>query len=390
MYTRIIKSQLEYWLKTDKVLILYGARQVGKTTLAKEIAANYDSNYTYIDCEDFGVQDILNSGSIEKLKRFVMGVKIIIFDEAQKVENIGIALKLLHDHVPELKIIATGSSSFELANKVSEPLTGRNIKFTLYPLSLGEIGQKENMFSISNQLDIYLCYGSYPGVMGQPDNISQALLRTLAVDYIYRDIFDLVEVRKPVIFRDLMKTLAYLIGQTVTYSDIAKKINTDKTTVERYIDLLEKSFIIKILRPLHRSHIREIIHPFKVYFYDLGIRNAIISEFKPINQRDGFEVGALWENFCIIERIKKNEYGNPEKEDEKFGIFKQYYFWRTKESTPKEYDLIEEKDGKFDVFEMKRSEKKEGTVKKYNVFFETYPKSELNVIHGGNWDEWLV
>jgi uncharacterized protein len=390
MYKRILKSQIEHWLKTDMVLILYGARQVGKTTLARVIAKEYDENYFYVDCEDFTYQEILNSRSIETLKRFIGTAKLVLFDEAQKVQHIGVALKLIHDHIPTVKVIATGSSSFELANKVSEPLTGRNMKFQLYPLSVGELAQNQNLFALSSQLGDILRFGTYPNVVNQGGNEAQAVLKTLANDYLYRDALELADVRKPVVFKNLARTLAYLIGQTVNYSDIAKKVGTDRDTVERYMDILEKSFIIKILRPLHRSHIREILHPFKVYFYDLGVRNSLIGEFKPITQRDDREVGALWENFCVIERIKKNEYGNPNSQYELLGVPKQYYFWRTKESSPKEYDLIEEFNNHFDVFEMKWSAKKEDGVKKYEVFFESYPHSQLNIIHNQNWWNWLM
>lgn len=390
MYNRILQTQIEYWLNSDMVLILYGARQVGKTTLAKKIAYKYDKDYFYVDCEDFTYQSVLNSGSIEQIKTFVGSKKTIVFDEAQKVQHIGIALKLIHDHFPEIKVIATGSSSFDLANKISEPLTGRNIKFHLYSLSLKELAQQENVFNIGSKLLNILRFGTYPKIVGLSDDDSVNVLKALSTDYVYRDIKELIEIRKPQQFKDLLRTLAFLIGQTVTYNDIAKKIGSDRETVERYIDILEKAFIIKILRPLHRSHIREVLHPFKLYFYDLGIRNALIGNYTPITSRDSREVGVLWENLCVIERFKLNEYGNPEDDKLKLGLHKNYYFWRTKEASPKEYDLIEELDSKFQVFEMKWSSNKENSVKRYNVFFETYPNSELNVIHNENWWKWLI
>jgi uncharacterized protein len=390
MYSRIIKSKIEYWLKEHMVLIVYGARQVGKTTLVKEIAAQFDPNYKYFDCENFEIQEILNSRILSRLENFVGDAKLIVFDEAQKVQHIGVALKLIHDHIPTVKIIATGSSSFELANKISEPLTGRNIKFELYPLSMKELGTKKDYVDMLSQFRRTLQYGSYPAIVDSDNDKSNEKLKNLANDYLYQDIINIGHLRNPLLLRKVVKSLAILIGQTITATSIANLAGTDRATVERYIDLLEKSFIIKVLRPLHRSHSREIMFPFKVYFYDLGIRNAILGEFKPIEQRDDTEVGALWENFCVIERIKKNEYGNPEVEGENYGINKLYYFWRTKEPVPKEYDLIEERNGFMDVFEMKWNARKAQGVKNYAVFFETYPNSKLYIIHNDNWMTWLM
>jgi uncharacterized protein len=390
MYIRLIKKKIEYWMTKHYVIIVYGARQVGKTTLVKEIAVNYDPNYMYFDCEDYRIQEILNSRSIDKLKSFVGDSKLIVFDEAQKVQHIGVALKLIHDHIPTVKVIATGSSSFELANNVSEPLTGRNMQFELYPLSMKEISSKKDYLGMLNQSENTLRFGSYPQIIDYSDKDSEDSLKKLVKDYLYRDIVEIGQIRNPMLLNNLVLTLAYSIGQTTTSTAIAKRVGTDRETIERYLNLLEKSFIIKILRPLHRSHVREIMYPFKVYFYDLGIRNAILEDFKSVTIREDIEKGALWENFCVIERIKKNEYGDPDKEDEKFGINKHYYFWRTKESSPKEYDLIEERNGFMDVFEFKWNKKKAQGVKNYAVFFETYPNSKLYIIHNDNWMTWLM
>ena len=392
MYQRILQNQIEYWLgfEKNKVLILYGARQVGKTTLVRKVAQKLDSDYLYLDCEDSVYKGVLNSRSIEQLRLMIGNRKLLVIDEGQEVEHIGVTLKLIHDHFPNVRVIVTGSSSFELISKLSEPLTGRNIKLLLYPISLKELAGLENMFALSAKLPNILRFGLYPDVINLGEREAGRLLKNIARDYVFRDINKFVEIRRPSLFEDLLVTLAHSIGRTVTYNDIANKINSDRETVERYISILEKSFIIKRLRPLHRSHVREIMHPFKIYFYDLGIRNAIIEDFKPLSLRDGNEIGALWENFCIVERIKLNEYGDFKDEIKKYGIDKQYYFWRTKESSPKEYDLIEDYNGEFEVFEMKWSQKKESQVKKYPIFFETYPKSKLNVIHNENWWQFLV
>ena len=377
MYTRELKKEIQKWLEEDNVIIVYGARQVGKTTLVKEIATELDSNPLYIDCEEVLTQDILNTRNLQDYKTLIQDYKVVIFDEAQKVKHIGASLKLMHDHIKGVKLIATGSSSFELANKLSEPLTGRNYTYTLYPLSLKELSQKENMFALSSSLSTILRYGTYPKVFGSGDQKAQKDLKVLANDYIYRDTFEIEGgIRKPVLYKALVRQLATLVGQETTLQELSQKLNADRETIERYLDILEKSFIVKILRPLQQNKAREIMYPFKIYFYDLGVRNGVLNEFREIVLRDSREVGALWENFCVMERIKKNEYA---------GISKNYYFWRTKDQPIKEYDLVEEKDGHYEVYEMKWSQKKESQVKKYPIFFETYPKSKLSVIHNENW-----
>jgi uncharacterized protein len=396
MYSRSIKPQIQHWMNQHLVIIIYGPRQVGKTTLAKEIAKEYDDNYLYIDCEDYTFHEALNSRKLDQLKKIVGDNKLVVFDEAQRVKYIGASLKLLHDHLPDLKIIATGSSSFELANKVSEPLTGRNIKFELYPLAPKEIQGTDSIITLESKLQNLLRFGSYPKVLELGERESEIFLKTISSDYLYRDVLELGNVKKPMEFRNMVRTIAYLIGQLTTAHEIAKKIGTDRQTVERYLDLLEKAFIIKILRPLHRSHVREILHPFKIYFWDLGVRNSVIDDFKPIGMRDERDVGAIWENYCIIERIKKNLYGNNSNSggennpDYILGINKSYHFWRTNEPSPKEYDLIEERDGQFQVFEIKWAKSKAEKVKTYPVFFDTYKNSTLEVIHSENWTDWLV
>jgi uncharacterized protein len=380
MYQRLLQTQINNWLMDHKVIILYGARQVGKTTLAKQIAQNLDIDFLYCDCESMEIQNVLNSRSIETIKLLLRDKQTVIFDEAQKVQYIGVALKLIHDHLPNIKVIATGSSSFELANKVSEPLTGRNLKFHLYPLSLEELGQKESVITLSTKLDNFMRFGLYPEVVDLLEQKAIKYLKTISSDYLYKDALELGWIQKPIIYKNLLRNLAFLVSKETTINELASKIGADRETVERYLDLLQKTFVIYILRPLHRLHHKEVQYPFKVYFYDLGIRNAIIEDFRPIQSRDSNEIGSLWENLCIIERLKKNEYT---------GDSKLSYFWRTRDNSPKEYDLIEESNGTMQVFEIKNSGTKADTVKAYPVFFETYPNSSLQVIHRQNWWQWL-
>jgi uncharacterized protein len=381
MYQRTLKTQINKWLSDHKVIIIYGARQVGKTTLAKEIALSLDETYLYCDCESMEIQDVLNSRSIETIKLLLRDKKTVIFDEAQKVQYIGIALKLIHDHLPDIKVIATGSSSFELANKISEPLTGRNLKFQLYPLSLKELEQKENVFALSAKLGSFMRFGLYPEIVNLSEEKAIKYLKTISSDYLYKDALELGWIQKPIIYKNLLRTLAFLVTKETTINELSSKIGADRETIERYLNLLEKTFVIYILRPLHRQHHKEIAYPFKVYFYDLGIRNAIIENFTSVESRDSSEIGSLWENLCIIERLKKNEYE---------GISKLSYFWRTRDNSPKEYDLVEEYNGAMEIFEIKNSSTKQHTVKTYPSFFEAYPNSTLQVIHKENWWQWLI
>jgi uncharacterized protein len=375
MYIRSLFQEIKPFLFTNQVIILYGARQVGKTTLAKEIAEKSGEKVLFIDCDRRENQEVLSSQSGVLLEKLVGDNKIVILDEAQKVLNIGINIKILHTTFPNVQFIATGSSSFDLANKINEPLTGRNIKFTVYPLSIQELTQKYQPMEVNSIVKKILQFGLYPGVFDLPDNIAEVKLNALSGDYLFRDALEFEEIRKSSTLLKLLKYLAVHIGSEFSYNELGSEIGMSRLTVEKYLDLLEQCFIIFRLKTLKRSISKELSNPFKVYFWDIGIRNSIIQQYSEVENRS--DVGALWENFCIVERIKKNQNAL---------INCNYYFWRTRDK--KEYDFIEERNGKFLVLECKWSEKKK--LKIYDEFIKSYPGSTINLINRENWWEFLV
>lgn len=379
--TRKLQTNIAKWLFKGQVIIIYGARQVGKTTLARKIASDFvdkngldESCVLYFDCDLIENQELFSSQSKVLFENIVANKKIIIIDEAQRVPNIGINLKILHTHFPDLQIIATGSSSFDLANKINEPLTGRNIQFDLYPLSLGEIGQKYNILEIGSLFNDIFRFGLYPGVFGEPNDIAQQKLTNLSSNYLYKDLLMLEDIQKSSVLIKMLQYLAIHIGSEFSYTELGQELGINKITAEKYLDLLEKCFVIYKLKPLKRSITKEITHPFKVYFWDLGIRNSLIQQFNNLDVRG--DIGGLWENFCITERIKQNSYSN---------LNKNYYFWRTKDG--KEFDFVEESNGQFEVFEFKWSETKSAKV--HQEFFDTYPNSTLRTINRKNWYEFI-
>jgi uncharacterized protein len=382
MINRSIESEMAKWLHTHHSFTIYGARQVGKTTLVKKFAEKSGLNYKYVDCDKLQNREKLEVEDDIKLRDFIGDVDLLILDEAQRVKNIGLNMKIIHDHIPNVKVIATGSSALDLASEIKEPMTGRDFDFYLYPLSLSELSQQYQLYELTYRVEELLLYGSYPVVIQSVSNdIKERELYSLASNYLYKDILELDLIKKTTLLVDLLRVLAFSIGSEVTNYSLAAKLSTKSETIEKYIDLLEQCFIIKKIRPFNRKVTSEIKHPYKIYFWDLGIRNALLEDFKPLGLRDDRTIGGLWENFCVIERIKKmkNE-----------GKRARHYFWRTADSISKEYDLIEEVNGELTVFEVKWGAAGEKKVKKYPIFFEAYPGSELHVITKENFLDWLV
>lgn len=359
----------------NKAIILLGARQVGKTTLLKHITNNLRDDVLYLNCDEPQTVVALTNRNIKELKMLIGTNRVMIIDEAQKVDNIGLTIKIVVDNFPDVQVIATGSSAFELRNRLNEPLTGRKFEYLMFPISTSEIYKSEGYINVQNLLETRLIYGSYPDILSNVGN-SQELLRTLADSYLYKDILASDNLRRPEILDRLLKALAFQIGSEVSYNEIAQTIGSDAKTVERYIDLLEKCFIIFRLNGLSRNLRNELKKSKKVFFYDNGIRNAVIQQFAPVQMRN--DMGALWENFFISERIKRNHY---------LQNYCNTYFWRTK--TQQEIDYIEESDGEMTIFEMKWNAKK-GRTPFPDAFLQSYPVKDSVVVTPENYLDYLL
>ncbi len=375
MIKRTIQAKIEQWFFKQKVIIIYGARQIGKTTLVKQIAADYGQDFLYMDCDLISNRELLQIQEVQQLKSSIGQYKLLIIDEAQRVQDIGLTLKILHDHFPDLQIIATGSSSFDLSNKISEPLTGRAITFMLYPISVAELNQQYNKLELHARLEIMLRYGLYPEIVDKPESEARELLAMLSGNYLYKDVLEFEQIKKSNLLIKLLQLLALQLGSQVSYHELAVTLGVNQNTIRRYIDLLEKSFIIFRLTSFKRNLRAELGKSFKVYFYDLGIRNSLINNFNHLDLRT--DTGGIWENFCIVERLKLNN--NKRR-------FANSYFWRTYDQ--KELDYIEERDGLLHAFEFKWNPK--AKVKKVKQFFEAYPNSAFTVVNRDNFLQELL
>lgn len=343
MINRILAERIHQDLSQNKAIIVLGARQVGKTTLLNKICENQDK-LLVLNGDEPDVRELLSNVSSTQLKNLFGDAKTIIIDEAQLIPDIGISLKLITDYIKDVRLFVSGSSSLDLANKINEPLTGRKFEYFLYPISFKEMVNHHGLLAEKRFLPTRLIYGYYPEVVtSQGKEIT--LLKNLAGSYLYKDILSFGEVKKPIILDKLLKALALQIGSEVSYNELANTIGADKETIERYIDLLEKAFIVFRLNALSRNVRNEIKKGKKVYFYDNGIRNALIGNYQPIELRS--DKGALWENFIISERIKHQSYN---------GFYGHSYFWRTTQQ--QEIDFVEEIDGKLSAYEFKFNPKK--------------------------------
>jgi len=365
---RIIQKRIKKFLFKGKTIIIYGARQVGKTTLVKSIQKEYVKNSAYFNCDEPDVRAALMDKTSTEIKNFFGNRKLIILDEAQREKNIGLTLKLMVDNFPSTQIIATGSSSFDLSNKIAESLTGRKYEFHLYPFSLTELNDKFSDLEINRLMGKMMIFGMYPVVaLLSGDEEKGRELKELAKSYLYKDALQYQNIKNPEILEKLLQALALQIGNEVSYNELAGFLNIDKNTVANYIRILEQAFIIFRLNPFSRNSRNELKKMRKIYFYDVGIRNAIINNFNPLNLRQ--DVGALWENFMISERLKRNNTGENIKS----------YFWRTKQG--QEIDYLEEFAGKISGFELKWKQNKWRAPK---IFLEIYPKSSTLLINQNN------
>lgn len=366
VYDEIIKN-----LFKNKVIIIYGARQVGKTTLIKKIKEFADSKYktAYFNCDEPDIRQAFTDKTSTELKNFIGDNNLVIIDEAQRVKNIGLTLKLLNDNYKDVQIIATVSSSFELSNKIAEPLTGRKIEFKLYTFSLQELSKNLSNIEIQRSLNDFLIYGMYPDIIVNKNDRKNSLL-SLATSYSYKDILQFEGIRISAVLEKLLQLLALQVGSEVSYSELATSLGIDKNTVTKYIDILEKAFIVFSLTSFSRNLRNELKKSKKVYFWDLGIRNALINNFIPLELRTDKEKGSLFENFIIVEKIKYNANNL---------IYPNYYFWRTQSN--KEIDFLQEIDGKIDAFEIKYSKDK---ISEPKIFKESYQNSTFTLINKSN------
>ncbi|HVU57013.1 MAG TPA: ATP-binding protein [Puia sp.] len=374
MVKRALENILKGKIDHKKVIIILGPRQVGKTTLITKLASELTSDYLYISGDDPAERLIWTNPSRAFVDNYIGNHKVIVIDEAQRLENIGISAKMIIDAKKEVQLFLSGSSSLEIANKMNEPLTGRKWEYRLFPFSWGEVSENFSFAKTLPLLDNFLVTGMYPEVINDPGN-AREVLANLVGSYLYKDILELGGIRRPEILLKLLQALAWQVGNEVSYNELAQTVGADKATISEYIDLLEKTFVIFRLTPFARNLRNEISTTRKIYFYDNGVRNTIINNFAPVQQRD--DIGALWENFIISERKKQLAYG---------GFYGNTYFWRNTQQA--EIDYLEEQDGKISAYELKWNPK--AKVRFPKAFIGEYNPPTTQVIHQENYWEWLA
>lgn len=372
-----IKRQIQQTIENDgfkgKVIVLLGARQVGKSTLIKLLKFNEAKQVLWLDGENADIQLLFQNPNSQRLKQIAGNAEVVVIDEAQKINEIGSILKLFADYHKNIQVIASGSSAFELKNQLSEPLTGRKFEHHLFPISFLEMVQHTNLIEEIRNIPIRLVYGYYPEIVTTKEN-PERVLRFLSDSYLYKDVFLFGGIKKPEKMLELLKLLAWQIGSEINYNELSKNLKIDNQTIESYIHLLEMSFVIYKLPSYHTNHRNELKKSKKIYFNDLGIRNALINDFRPIEIRN--DNGALFENFIINELKKQNEYQQ---------VYANFYFWRNTEQ--KEIDLIIEKNNMLHAFEFKWN-----PIKKVNLtksFSSLYTNHTFQVIHRDNFFEYL-
>jgi uncharacterized protein len=374
MIKRAIK--LENLIKKGKVLIIYGARRVGKTTILEDFLSGTNLKFNYVSGDNIRIQQVLSSQDFTLIKDFAAGYELIAIDEAQYIPNIGMGLKIMVDQFPDLYIVATGSSSFDLSQQTGEPLTGRKRTIILYPFSQMELSDLYNRFELKEKLEEFLIFGCYPEVVTvKSKKEKKEIITELVNSYLLKDVFALEKIKGTRQLLDLLKLLSFQVSNEVSLNELASQVRLDIKTVSRYLDILEKGFVIKSIGGFSRNLRKEIVSKSKYYFLDCGIRNGIINQFNLLKDRD--DRGRLFENFLIMERIKRNNY---------LHNFASYYFWRTYDQ--KEIDFVEESEGKLFAFEFKWLETKR--IKAPNDWTKNYPDSVFNIIDSNNYFEFIL
>lgn len=373
MIKRFVEKIITKRIADKKAIILLGPRQSGKTTLINQLSENLAMKKLIWNGDDADIRAMLEKATTTRLKNFIGKHKLLIIDEAQRIKNIGLCIKLIIDNIPNVKVIASGSSAFELANKINEPLTGRKWEYYLYPISYAEMVKEHGETEENRLLEQRLIYGYYPEVITNPGS-EKELLRELSSSYLYKDILTWERIQKPDKLERLVQGLAFQIGNEVSYNELGQFTGLDNQTVENYIYHLEKSYVVFRLGSLSRNLRNELKKSRKIYFYDNGLRNSVINQFNPLKLRN--DTGALWENFMVSERLKYLHYN---------GIYCNRYFWRTTQQ--QEIDYMEEQDGKMHGFEFKWNQKAKTKMPK--SFHTAYPHSTLKMITPANFEEFI-
>ena len=371
---RTLQAKIEERLAPGKAVLIYGARRVGKTILLKEIFNKIEGKKMLLIGEDMDVQNMLQNRSVHHYRQLFEGMNLLAIDEAQSIPEIGSVIKLIIDEIPHIQVIATGSSSFDLLNKIGEPLVGRASQFLLTPFSIREIAQKQNGMELRQNLENRIVYGSYPEVVGMTSNtMKEEYLRDIVNAYLLKDILAIDGLRNTAKMNRLLQLVAFQIGSEVSYEELGKQLGMHRETVEKYLDLLSKVFVVYKLGAFSRNMRKEVSKAGKWYFYDNGIRNAIIGNFRDANSR--MDMGKLWENFFITEKLKDNQ---------NHLLHCQFHFWRTYDQ--QEIDLIEEKNEVINAYEMKWGKK---LPKAPAGFMKTYTGADFNVVNPDNYLEFL-
>jgi len=370
MYTRTIESSIRKKINGGKAIVVVGARQVGKTTLIKSILAGLD--YLFLDADDPTIRNLLTNPNTERIRTILADYKTVFLDEAQRIPGIGLTLKIITDQFKNVQLFVSGSSSFDLGNELNEPLTGRKWEYELFPVSWEEYEKKIGFIKSEQQLENRLLYGFYPEVINNQGNEKETL-KNLVNSYLYRDILAFSDIRRPEVLEKLLQALALQMGSEVNYNELSQTVGINKITVQKYIEILEKGYIVFRLNSFSRNLRNEITKNRKIYFYDNGIRNMIIGNFSPLDLRA--DKGALWENFLVSERLKQNAYKE---------TFSKIYFWRTIQQ--QEIDFVEERNGHIIGYEFKWNSKKHNFPKK---FIETY-NAETSLISRANFRDFII
>ena len=374
MIKRSIENLIKGQLHGGRAIIVMGARQVGKTTLLKQVFSTDSNDVLWMSGDEPDVRGMFENMTSTRLRSIIGNHRVVIIDEAQRIEDIGIKLKLIIDQIPSVQLMATGSSSFELANKINEPLTGRKWEYKLFPLSFNELVNETNLLEEKRMVPHRMVYGSYPDVVTHPGK-EVAILRELTESYLYKDILEFDRIHKPEKLTKLLQALAYQVGAEVSYNELSQLCGLDAKTVASYISILEQAYIIFRLGTFSRNLRNELKNSRKIYFYDNGIRNALIGNFSQVENRT--DTGALFENYAIAERMKRKEY---------LMDYARSWFWRN--TNKQEIDYIEEKDGRMHAYELRWSPKRKASAPL--SFRNAYPDADFTVINRDNIEDLLL